>query len=559
MGIKELHKFLARTSSRNNLSKLRGSVLGIDAMCWLHRGCVSGAYELLTGQDTDKFLRFFVKMLMLCNTSGVKPIVVFDGASIPAKAAEEAVRRERRLANTEKAKEEIASRKITSVAQVDPKLRSMIIQAISVTSDMITRTMSVLRRLGVDFIVAPYEADAQLAYMYKQGVISGVVSEDSDLLAFGCHRLISKLDVNGDFMDVSLEWAFQGPDMPTKPPNVGELGKLEKWTPALFTDLCILAGSDYKFGKIFGIGIKTAFDLLCKYMSVDRLVAHIGEKKKWSKEEVSTYLSEFSFSKNAFMHHRVFDIKHYLCVTVEGVTPDQEKEEKIAIPITVVGEPIPPELVKGVLTGELDAKKNFEKRIFLDRLPPGVFGRYRDSLRAQSKSVSDPLPVIDVSQYDQLEQQIISEFSKLKRVSSEHVQVQNQLYLSNLQSMILGSVPDNEFDNIDEILISLDDDDDEGKIDSQKELENVSPNKSSSQPTIKPKNPFAKLNQAPEKKLRTSIGTSCVVAPSADKKTNITDFLRRESLGGNKPTVPFLSSNDASGKPKPAFVRRSFH
>lgn len=543
MGIKELHKFLSRTSTRSNLSNLRGSVLGIDAMCWLHRGCISGAYELLTGQDTDKFLRFFVKMLMLCNTSGVKPIVVFDGASIPAKAAEEAQRRERRAENTEKAKEEIASRNITSVVEVDPKLRSKIIQAISVTSDMITRTMSVLRRLGVDFIVAPYEADAQLAYMYKQGIITGVVSEDSDLLAFGCHRLISKLDVNGDFTDVSLEWAFHGPDMPNKPANVGELGKLEKWTPALFTDLCILAGSDYKFGKIFGIGIKTAFDFLCRFGSVDRLVAHIGEKKKWSKEEVATYLSEFAFSKTAFMHHRVFDLKNYLCVTVEGVTPEQERLESISIPDAVVGAPIPPDLVKGVLSGELDAKKNFEKRIFLDRLPPGVFGRYKDSMRP--KQPDEPLPVIDLSQYDQLEQQIISEFSKLKKVHQGDVQVENMRYLCNLEKLILNQPQDNEFENIDEILLTLDDDGDDPAT-----LDDVSPT-----PVTKAKNPFAKPTGSSPKRARLSLG---LANPTATKPGGgITNFLRRESL--SKPVVPFLSTNDASGKPKPAYVRRSFH
>ena len=41
----------------------------------------------------------------------------------------------------------------------------------------------------MDCIVAPYEADAQLAYLYKQGIIHLVVSEDSDLLVYGCKKV----------------------------------------------------------------------------------------------------------------------------------------------------------------------------------------------------------------------------------------------------------------------------------------------------------------------------------------------------------------------------------
>lgn len=47
----------------------------------------------------------------------------------------------------------------------------------------------VARARGVDCIVAPYEADAQLAYLTKSGLAQGVITEDSDLLAFGCKKV----------------------------------------------------------------------------------------------------------------------------------------------------------------------------------------------------------------------------------------------------------------------------------------------------------------------------------------------------------------------------------
>ena len=45
------------------------------------------------------------------------------------------------------------------------------------------------RSLDVDCIVAPYEADAQLAYLAKKGIVQAVITEDSDLVAFGCPRV----------------------------------------------------------------------------------------------------------------------------------------------------------------------------------------------------------------------------------------------------------------------------------------------------------------------------------------------------------------------------------
>jgi hypothetical protein len=50
------------------------------------------------------------------------------------------------------------------------------------------------RSQGVDCIVAPYEADAQLAYLNKAGIVQAVITEDSDLLAFGCKKVLNCSD-----------------------------------------------------------------------------------------------------------------------------------------------------------------------------------------------------------------------------------------------------------------------------------------------------------------------------------------------------------------------------
>ena len=41
----------------------------------------------------------------------------------------------------------------------------------------------------MECIVAPYEADSQLAYLNKEGIVDVVITEDSDLLVFGCKKV----------------------------------------------------------------------------------------------------------------------------------------------------------------------------------------------------------------------------------------------------------------------------------------------------------------------------------------------------------------------------------
>ena len=41
----------------------------------------------------------------------------------------------------------------------------------------------------MEFIVAPFEADAQMAYLAVNGLVHSVITEDSDMLPYGCPRV----------------------------------------------------------------------------------------------------------------------------------------------------------------------------------------------------------------------------------------------------------------------------------------------------------------------------------------------------------------------------------
>lgn len=107
---------------------------------------------------------------------------------------------------------------------------------------------------NIKYIVAPYEADAQLAYLARTGQVDAVLSEDGDMLAFGCPVVLSKFNVTNTSTKVAggLEITLDR--------------LLRAWELDLprFQDMCLLAGCDY-LRSLRGIGIIKAHSLIQQY------------------------------------------------------------------------------------------------------------------------------------------------------------------------------------------------------------------------------------------------------------------------------------------------------
>jgi len=195
--------FLKPLTRRRHLREFKGKTIGVDAMCWMHKGAYACSQELVVGKDTDKFVYFFLRMVELLRYHEIKPVIVFDGAKMPAKAKEDARRQEIREASRKEALELMERRghgEYVDEVAIARKCEG----AIKVTSKMISRLQGALLELSIHFLVAPYEADAQLAYMCRIGWVHAVISDDSDLLAYGCPNTIFKLDKYGEGENICL-------------------------------------------------------------------------------------------------------------------------------------------------------------------------------------------------------------------------------------------------------------------------------------------------------------------------------------------------------------------
>ncbi|XP_068742061.1 uncharacterized protein [Montipora capricornis] len=62
--------------------------------------------------------------------------------------------------------------------------------ASGVEHSMVVGFIEICRQKSIDYVVAPYEADAELSFLLKQGHVDFVIFEDSDLLACGCKKAV---------------------------------------------------------------------------------------------------------------------------------------------------------------------------------------------------------------------------------------------------------------------------------------------------------------------------------------------------------------------------------
>ncbi|XP_020533793.1 exonuclease 1 isoform X1 [Jatropha curcas] len=295
MGIKDLLRFMKTYIEPVHIKKYSGKRVGIDAYSWLHKGAYSCSMEIcldLKGDKRLRYLEYFMHRINLLRHYKITPVVVFDGASVPCKAATENERHRRREANHKLAMEKLKEGNVNAASDFFQR-------AVSITPLMARKLIQILRSENVEFVVAPYEADAQLAYLSsleaEKGGIAAVITEDSDLLAYGCQAIIFKMDRYGNGEEMVLDKVF---DAGACKPSFKYFNK------ELFIGMCVLAGCDF-LPSVPGIGIVKAHSYVSKYRNLDRVLSVLKLEKGSQMPE--DYSKSFKEALAVFQHARIYD------------------------------------------------------------------------------------------------------------------------------------------------------------------------------------------------------------------------------------------------------------
>jgi len=196
---------------------------------------------------------------------GIKPIYVFDGTPPVLKSAE--------IKRRSKVKEEALIKYKKAIKEGKIEEARKYAQATSRLKDYMQEdSKKLLSLMGLPWIQAPSEGEAQAAYLTKKGEADYCASQDYDSLLFGTPKLIRNVTISGkrklarrnSYINIS--------------PEIIELKKIlteYKITFEQLIDLSILIGTDFNPMGIKGLGPKTALKLIKEYGTFAKVLPHI--------------------------------------------------------------------------------------------------------------------------------------------------------------------------------------------------------------------------------------------------------------------------------------------
>ena len=179
----------------------------------------------------------------------ITPVYVFDGKPPEFKMATLEKRRQVRenaAAEYERAVKEGDSEAARKYAMASSKVDAYVKDS----------AKELLTALGIAWIQAPSEGEAQSAFMTQRGDVTYAVSQDYDSLLFGCETLVRNVTISG-------KRRIRGKVISVYPERLtlsDTLAKLELTREELI-QAALLIGTDYNSG-VSGVGPKTALKIV---------------------------------------------------------------------------------------------------------------------------------------------------------------------------------------------------------------------------------------------------------------------------------------------------------
>jgi flap endonuclease-1 len=205
------------------------------------------------GKVTSHFSGILYRTTSLIE-KGIKPFYVFDGESSILKKGTQIKRGEFRRESHEKWQKALDEGRIEDA-------RKYAVRSSRMSTEVVEGSKKLLDLMGIPYIQAKGEGEAQASYMVEKGDAWCVGSQDYDCILFGATRMVKNLTITGG--RVNLELIMLKKVLENLNINREQL-----------VDLAILVGTDFNEG-IKGIGAKKGLNLIKKYGDVFKVLDHL--------------------------------------------------------------------------------------------------------------------------------------------------------------------------------------------------------------------------------------------------------------------------------------------
>lgn len=306
MGISNLLKILESIQTSRHLSYYKGKKVAVDGYCWLHKSIYLLSEQIFHNPHSKRYLKYLNKRVDQLLRFNIIPVIVFDGDKLQMKKIEEEERQKRRNEVTMESLKLIRKGK-------EKEAQTKRLEGIDINPQMAYEFIKLLKQKKVEYYVAPYEADVQLAYLSKINYVDCVITEDSDLLALGCKKVLYKLD-----LDTNI-----GLEIETKNLNKCTKYDFSEFDSDKFLTFCILSGCDYF--KIKGVGANNAYKIITNSSSykkcIKTLCDNVNKKNKDSEKlDYDELIEKFEKAFLTFRYQVVYcpiekKLKHFSDIT----------------------------------------------------------------------------------------------------------------------------------------------------------------------------------------------------------------------------------------------------
>jgi flap endonuclease-1 len=248
------------------LASLSNKRLAVDAYNTLYqflaiiRGVGGEHLKDSRGRVTSHLSGLFYRNINLMELN-MKLVYVFDGA--PPELKTEEIQRRRVV------REEAGRQYVAAVAAGDmASARKYAEASTSLRSDMISDSKHLLDAMGIPWIDAPSEGEAQASVLAAEKTVDGVASQDHDSLLFGAPLLVRNVTISGRrrlpskniFVEVEPETI-----------SLEETLSSLQLSREQLVDLGILVGTDFNPDGFKGVGPAKALKYLRTYGALEKV------------------------------------------------------------------------------------------------------------------------------------------------------------------------------------------------------------------------------------------------------------------------------------------------
>tara|TARA_B100000900_G_C20563664_1_gene710047 strand:+ start:454 stop:1509 length:1056 start_codon:yes stop_codon:yes gene_type:complete len=280
MGINHLHKLLKKHSPDSyrcvKLKEYQFQKIAIDVSLYMYK------YKCILGEN---WLNAFINLICCLRKNDIHGVFIFDSKAPPEKTQEQKDRREQRQKikdKLNKIKEEYIEyqktkkpsqflidmckeeNKITRLLStqtffkediIETKINKLELQTISIDKEDFNLVKELFKILGIPYYQATTEAEATGAYLCREGLVYGVMSDDTDVLAYGSPKFMTSVNTHSETcIELDLEDLLENLELSYEQ----------------FRDLCIMCGTDYN-KNIPKIGPQKSYQLIKSIGNLDKI------------------------------------------------------------------------------------------------------------------------------------------------------------------------------------------------------------------------------------------------------------------------------------------------